>query len=131
MNNMDIARVFNEEYSFKQNVLESLVNSNGSVSMEYCIFAEDHEPLTEEQQKIWDVYQNNGEIRLYVNIDLDELLSSNPCSFKEKSEQLKNLLHNSISFMFEQGLSEKEVLDYCGMSKEQLSEIGITPLESV
>ena len=74
MTNLEIARIFNEEYSFKQNVLESLMESNGSISMGYCIFAEDHEPLTEEQQKVWDEYSCGGEIQLFVDIDLDELI---------------------------------------------------------
>lgn len=74
MTNLEIARVFNEEESFKQNVLENLKESNGNISMGYCIFAEDHEPLTEEQQKVWDEYSVNGEIQLYVDINLDELI---------------------------------------------------------
>lgn len=74
MNNLEIARVFNEEEQFRQNVLENLTESNGNISMGYCIFAEDHEPLTEEQQKVWDEYSVNGEIQLYVDINLDELI---------------------------------------------------------
>ena len=74
MTNLEIARVFNEEESFKQNVLENLMESNGSISMGYCIFAEEHEPLTEEQQKVWDEYSDGGEIQLFVNIDLDDLV---------------------------------------------------------
>ena len=74
MTNLEIARVFNEEDSFKQNVLENLFNSNGNLLMSYCIFAEDHEPLTEEQQKVWDEYSFCGEIQLSVDINLDDLL---------------------------------------------------------
>ena len=74
MTNLEIARVFHEEESFKQCVLDGLRDSDGNLSMGYCIFAEDHEPLTEEQQKVWDEYNINGEIRLYVDIDLDELV---------------------------------------------------------
>lgn len=74
MNNLEIARVFNEEESFKQYVLESLMESNGNISIGYCIFAEDHEPLTEEQQKVWDEYNAGGEIQLCVDINLDELI---------------------------------------------------------
>lgn len=74
MTNLEIARVFNEEESFKQNVLENLKESNGNISMGYCIFAEDHEPLTEEQQKVWNEYQCCGEIQLFVDINLEDLL---------------------------------------------------------
>lgn len=74
MTNLEIARIFNEEYSFKEHVLESLMNSDGNISIGYCIFAEDHEPLTEEQQRVWDEYSCGGEIQLMVNINLDELI---------------------------------------------------------
>lgn len=74
MTNLEIARVFNEEEQFRKNVLENLVENNGSISIGYCIFAEDHEPLTEEQQKVWDEYGVSGEIQLYVDINLDELI---------------------------------------------------------
>ena len=74
MTNLEIARVFNEEESFRRNVLENLMESNGSISMRYFIFAEDHEPLTEEQQKVLDEYGRGGEIELYVEINLDDLI---------------------------------------------------------
>lgn len=74
MTNLEIASVFNEEERFKQYVLESLMESDGSISIGYCIFAEDHEPLTEEQQKVWDEYSYGGEIQLCVTIDLDDLI---------------------------------------------------------
>jgi hypothetical protein len=74
MTNLEIARIFNEEETFKRNVLENLIESNGHISVGYCIFAEDHEPLTEEQQKVWDEYSVNGEIQLHVDINLEELL---------------------------------------------------------
>ena len=74
MTNLEIARIFNEEWGFKQNVLEHLAMSNGNISIGYLIYEEDHEPLTEEQQKVWDKYSNGVEIELRVDIDLDELL---------------------------------------------------------
>lgn len=74
MTNLEIAKVFNEEESFKENVLRNLMEDNGNISMSYCIFAEDHEPLTEEQQKFMDKYGDGDEIQLFVEIDLDELL---------------------------------------------------------
>ena len=74
MTNLEIARVFNEEESFKRNVMENLINSNGNISMGYLIYAEDHEPLTEDQQKVWDEYGCCGEIELYVDINLEDLL---------------------------------------------------------
>lgn len=74
MTNLEIARVFNEEESFKQNVLEHLAMSDGSISMGYVIYAEDHEPLTEEQQKVWDEYNCGGTIELVVNINLDDII---------------------------------------------------------
>ena len=74
MTNLEIARVFNEGERFKQNVLESLMENNGNISMGYCIFAEDHEPLTEEQQKVWDEYSMGDEIQLFVDINLEELI---------------------------------------------------------
>lgn len=74
MTNLEIARVFNEEESFKQNVLESLMESNGNISIGYLIFAEDHEPLTEEQQKVLDKYGYGGEIELSVDINLNDLI---------------------------------------------------------
>lgn len=74
MTNLEIARVFGEEESFKQNVMENLINSDGNISIGYLIYAEDHEPLTEEQQKVWDEYSSCGEIELHVDINLEELL---------------------------------------------------------
>ena len=74
MTNLEIARIFNEEESFKRNVLENLIESDGRISIGYCIFAEDHEPLTEEQKKVWDEYSENGEIQLLVDINLEDLL---------------------------------------------------------
>ena len=74
MKNLEIARIFNEEETFKRNVLENLIESDGNISMGYCIFAEDHEPLTKEQKKVWDEYSVNGEIQLFVEIKLEELL---------------------------------------------------------
>lgn len=74
MTNLEIARVFNEEYSFKESVLYNLSHGDGNFSMGYIIYAEDHEPLTEEQQKVWDEYNVNGEIELVVDINLDELV---------------------------------------------------------
>ena len=74
MTNLEIARIFNEEESFKQNVMENLFNSNGNISMGYLIYAEDHEPLTEEQQKVWYEYGCCGEIELHVDINLEDLL---------------------------------------------------------
>ena len=74
MTNLEIARIFNEEESFKQNVMENLFNSNRNISMGYLIYAEDHEPLTEEQQKVWDEYGCCGEIELHVDINLEDLL---------------------------------------------------------
>lgn len=73
MTNLEIARVFNEERSFKESVLNHLMESDGWISFGYCIFAEDHEPLTEEQQMVWDEYSDGGMIELWVDIDLDEL----------------------------------------------------------
>jgi hypothetical protein len=74
MTNLEIARMFNEEESFRQCVLDNLFQGYGNISMGYCIFIEDHLPLTEEQQKVWDEYGVGGEIELRVDIDLDELL---------------------------------------------------------
>lgn len=74
MKNIEIAKLFNEEESLKQTVLENLANSNGSISIEYCIFAEDHTPLTKEQQKTFEQYGFDGVIRLYIDIDLNELI---------------------------------------------------------
>ena len=74
MTNLEIARVFNEEEGFKQNVLEHLAMSDGSISMGYMIYAEDHEPLTEEQQKVLDEYGYDGAIELVVDIDLDDII---------------------------------------------------------
>lgn len=75
MTNLEIARVFNVEEDFKQNVLEHLAMSDGSISMGYVIYVEEYESLTEEQQEVWDEYNNDcGEIELVVDIDLDELL---------------------------------------------------------
>ena len=74
MTNLEIARVFGEEESFKQNVMENLINSDGNISIGYLIYAEDREPLTEEQQKMWDEYSSCGEIELHVDINLEELL---------------------------------------------------------
>ena len=73
MTNLEIARVFNEERSFKECVLKNLIESDGWISFGYCIFAEDHVPLTEEQQKVWDEYANDGMIELWADIVLDEL----------------------------------------------------------
>lgn len=74
MTNLEIARIFNEEESFRQCVLDSLFREYGNISMGYYIFIEDHLPLTEEQQKVWDEYGAGGEIELIVDINLDELL---------------------------------------------------------
>lgn len=74
MGNLEIARVFNEEQSFRQSILESFMENGGNISIGYCIFAEDHEPLTEEQQKILDEHGANGVIELGVSINLDELI---------------------------------------------------------
>lgn len=73
MTNLEIARVFNEEYGLKEEVLHSLINEE-VVSMGYLIYAEDHEPLTEEQQKVMDEYGCKGIIELYVEINLDDLI---------------------------------------------------------
>ena len=74
MTNLEIARVFNEEKSFKEFVLNYLTKSDDWVSFAYCIFAEDHEPLTEEQKRVWDEHNTGGIIELWVDIDWNELL---------------------------------------------------------
>lgn len=74
MTNLEIARVFNEEKGFRQNILNNLANSDGWICLGYCIFAEDHEPFTEEQQKVWNEYGDGGILELHVDIDIDELL---------------------------------------------------------
>lgn len=73
MTNLEIAKLFNEEESFKEEVLRAL-SEDGSISMGYIIFAEDHEPLTEKQKEVLEEYGSNGEIELCVDIDIEDLL---------------------------------------------------------
>lgn len=74
MTNLEIARLFNEEETFRQEVLASLLDGNGNVSIGYLIFEKDHTPLTEEQQRVLDEYGYGGVIELPVNINLDDLI---------------------------------------------------------
>lgn len=75
MTNLEIARLFNEEESFKEEVLRTL-SEDGSVSMGYIIYTKDHEPLTEKQKEVLEKYGDviYGDIELCVDIDLEDLL---------------------------------------------------------
>ena len=74
MSNLEIAKLFNEEDSFKQTVLNALAESDGNVSMSYKIYVEEYIPLTEKQQEAYDEYGFGGEIQLSVDINIEELL---------------------------------------------------------
>lgn len=74
MKNIEIAKLFHEEEKLKQSVLEAIALKNGNAKIRYCIFKSDHEPLTAEQRKVWNLYGKGDKIHLDVKIDLEKII---------------------------------------------------------
>lgn len=74
MTNLEIAKAFNEEDSFRQNIVGYIATSN-QFTVGYIIYAADHEPLTEKQKELMLEYGNGDEIELVVEFNIDSILN--------------------------------------------------------